>query len=253
MPMLGLDLFHGFDAASLMEQCGLSPDPWQRDFLGSRPGRSLLLCSRQAGKSTTVAVLALHEALYLEHSLVLLLSPCLRQSQELFRKVVSLYQDLPHPVPVKRLSALRLELKNHSRIISLPGKEENLRGFSKVKLLIIDEAARVPDELYYSVKPMLAVSRGRLVALSTPWGQRGWFYDCYISGGPGWQRYKITASDCPRIAPQFLAEERQSMPETWYRSEYLCEFTDPVDQLFSYDLIQEALTGEVKALFCHDI
>lgn len=51
-------------------------------------------------------------------------------------------------MPTQTESALRLELQNGSRIISLPGKEQTVRGFSGVRLLAIDEAARVPDELY---------------------------------------------------------------------------------------------------------
>ena len=69
----------------------------------------------------------------------------------------------------------QLKLANGSRILCLPGKEETVRCFSP-SLLIIDEASRVPDDLYRSVRPMLAVSKGRLIALSTYFGQRGWFF-----------------------------------------------------------------------------
>ncbi len=174
------DLAFALDPALLMQQCGLSPGPWQADLLYANAQRTLLLCCRQSGKSTVTAVLALHEALYHPPALVLLLSPSSRQSQELFRKIVSQYRAFQHPMPSGQESALRLELTNGSRIISLPSKEETIRGFSGVRLLVIDEAARVPDELYFAVRPMLAVSGGHLVALSTPWGRRGWFYDAWI-------------------------------------------------------------------------
>ena len=78
------------------------------------------------------------------------------------------FNALGRPLPVVAESALRLELANGSRVVSLPGDEKNIRGYSGVTLLVIDEAARVADELYYAVRPMLAVSQGRLVALSTP-------------------------------------------------------------------------------------
>jgi hypothetical protein len=44
-------------------------------------------------------------------------------------------------------SALRLELANGSRIVSLPGSGETVRGYSAPRLVIVDEASRVPDEL----------------------------------------------------------------------------------------------------------
>ncbi len=71
---------------------------------------------------------------------------------------------------------MTLRLENGSRIVSLPGTEGTVRGFSGVALLIVDEASRVDDALYHAVRPMLAVSHGKLVLLSTPWGKRGFFY-----------------------------------------------------------------------------
>src|SRR5262249_12103297 len=154
------------DPAQLMAIAGMPPDPWQRDVLCSDAKRLLLLCSRQAGKSRVSAALALHTALCRPASPVLLLSPSQRQSGELFRKVVELYEALGRPMPATAYSALRLELANGSRIVSLPGDEKTVRCFSGVVLLVIDEAARVDDALYQAVRPMLAVSQGRLVALS---------------------------------------------------------------------------------------
>jgi len=225
--MLADDLAVALDPSLVMARAGLEPDPWQRDLLRSRAPRSLLLCTRQAGKSTVTACAALWEAIYRPPALVLLLSPSLRQSGELFRKVASFYTFFAKEAPTVAESALRLDLKNGSRIVSLPGTEATVRGYSGVNLLILDEASRVPDDLYYSVRPMLAVSGGRLIGLSTPFGKRGWYFDTWTNGGAGWQRVKVTAHDCPRIAPAFLAEERAALGDFWYRQEYECEFVRP--------------------------
>ena len=71
-------------------------------------------------------------------------------------------------------------------MVALPGNEMTTRGYSDVGLLVVDEASRVSDELYYSIRPMLAVSGGRLIALSTPWGARGWFHAAWTGGGRNW-------------------------------------------------------------------
>jgi len=207
----------------------------------------LLNCCRQSGKSSVAAWLALHTALYRERALVLLLSPSLRQSGELFRKVIEAYRGLGDAAPPEAESALRLELANGSRIVSLPGSEQTVRGYSGVALLICDEASRIEDDLYHSVTPMLAVSGGRLLALSTPYGARGWWHDAWVMGE--WQRVRITAHDCPRIPSAFLAQERANMPDWHYRQEYLCEFADARGQLFSSEMIRAAVTDEVKPLF----
>jgi hypothetical protein len=236
------------DPTLVLSAAGMAPDPWQIDLLNAAAGRVLLLCGRQAGKSTVAAALALLVALLKPASLVLLLSPSTRQSGELFRKVVSLFDRLGRPLAVAAESALRLELANGSRVVALPGKEVTVRCFSGVSLLVIDEAARVPDALYYAVRPMLATSQGRLVALSTPFGKRGWFHDEWH--GPGdWQRVKVTAPDCPRISKEFLAEEIRALGERWYRQEYLCSFEDTIDAVFRWEDIQAALADDVEPLF----
>jgi len=236
------------DPVLLAIRAGITPDPWQQEVLRSTSPRLLLNCCRQSGKSTTTAVLAVHQALYAPGSLVLLLSPSQRQSQELFRKCLHVYRAAGRPVPQEAESALRLELENGSRLVALPGKEATIRGYSGVSLLLLDEASRVDDGLYASVRPMLAVSGGRLVALSTPWGRRGWWYEAWQSG-EAWERYEVPATECPRISPDFLAEERRVLGDLWFRSEYLCQFTDTIDQVFATDDIQAALSTEVAPLF----
>jgi hypothetical protein len=227
----------------------MEPDPWQRDLLERPAQRRLLLCSRQAGKSTTAAALALQTALLVPGSLVLLHSPTLRQSGELFRdKVLRLFHALGKPVAATRLTALTLELANGSRVVSLPGEEGTVRGYSGVALLVIDEAARVSDELYSGVRPMLAVSGGRLLALSTPFGKRGWFYEEFVGGGP-WDRVCVPADRCPRISREFLAEEERSLGPRWFRQEYLCSWEDVVDAVFSHEDIRAALSSGAKPLF----
>jgi hypothetical protein len=164
-------------------------------------------------------IIALHRALYHPESLILCLAPALRQSQELFGKVLAFYRALDRPVPARTERRLSLELENGSRIVTLPGTDKTIRGFSGTALLVVDEASRVADELYFAVRPMLAVSGGTLMMLSTPYGKRGVFFEEW-TGGLGWERYEVPASQCPRISGAFLAEERRSLPEWVYRQEY---------------------------------
>ena len=213
-----------FDPSSILRARNLVPDPWQQRILLCTDRQILLNCSRQSGKSTTVAALALHTALSRPGSLVLLLSPSLRQSLELFRKVIECYAAIGRPINTVAFNQTRLEFATNSRIVCLPGKEETIRSFSGVNLLVIDEAARVPDDLYRAVRPMLAVSQGRLICLSTPFGKRGFFHDEWEHGGKAWQRIRITWKDCPRIRSDFIEMERRSMGDSWVRQEYECSF-----------------------------
>lgn len=246
--MIASDLAHALDPAQFAAAAGLEPDLWQARVLRSASPRLLLNCSRQSGKSTVSAALAMWTALYEPGALVLLLSPSLRQSGELFKKATAVYRALGRPVAPETESALRLELANGSRIVSLPGTEGTIRGFSGVRLLIADEAARIPDELMLAVRPMLAVSAGRLVAMSTPFGKRGWWFEAW-DHGDGWERERVPATDCPRIPAAFLQAERASMPAWFFNQEYLTEFEEDSGAVFRYADIQAALTSAVTPLF----
>jgi phage FluMu gp28-like protein len=195
------------------------------------------------------AVVALHRGLYNPGSLVLILAPAERQAKELFSKVAGLYRHLGHyDIPTESNRKLGVELSNGSRIEALPGTEKTIRGFSGVSLLILDEASRVADELYHAVRPMLAVSGGSLMMLSTPYGKRGIFFDEWTEGA-GWERYEVPATDVPRISGEFLAEERRALPDRVFRQEYMCSFEETDDQVFSFEDVEAALSDEVAPLF----
>jgi len=246
---LASDLARCLDPVQLAHGVGMDPDSWQADVLRSDHPRILLNVARQGGKSVTVATKAVHVAVYEPGSLTLLLSPSQRQSGELFRKVLSVYKSLGRPIPAESENALSLTLENGSRVVSLPGTESTVRSYSAVRLLLVDEAARVPDEVIAAVRPMLAVSGGQLIALSTPYGMRGWWYEAWENGGATWERIRIPASECPRISAEFLAEERAALGPWFYEQEYLCEFRSAGGQLFTEDMIRAMFTADVQPLF----
>jgi hypothetical protein len=233
------DLRAALDPTVMMAAAGIECDSWQREMLRRQASRVLLNVTRQGGKSTTVAAVGLHTALYDEGSLTLMLSPTQRQSSELFRKALALYRALGKPVPARSESALSLELETGSRIVALPGAEHTVRGYSGVQLLIIDEASRVSNDMYLALRPMLAVSQGRLIALSTPFGTRGFFYEEYLNRA-GWDYYEIPATMCPRITPEFLEEERRRLGQWWFEQEYMCKFLDSQTSAFRQADIEAA-------------
>ena len=84
---MALDIRCALDpVAFAVDRLGFTPDPWQAETLRLTGRNTLLNCSRQSGKSTTTAIIALHTAIYRPGALVLLGSPSLRQSRELFVK-----------------------------------------------------------------------------------------------------------------------------------------------------------------------
>jgi hypothetical protein len=242
------DLTLALDRVEFARRLLPSLDGWQEDLLRFSNDRILLNCSRQAGKSSMSALIALHRALYFPGSLVLILAPSERQAKETFSKVSGYYHEIHGAPPPSSDRKLGMHLSNGSRIEALPGSERTVRGFSGVSLLVLDEASRVDDSLFHAVKPMLAVSGGAMIMLSTPHGKRGVFHAAWTEGEE-WERYRVTAEDVPRISPEFLAQERKSLPSRIYRQEYECSFEDVEDQVFSYELVEQALSSDVAPLF----
>lgn len=241
------DLLAALDPVMLADEVGITPDPWQAELLNSTSRKMLVLCSRQSGKSTTAALLGLHIGLY-ERGDVLLVSPSQRQSSELFRKLRDHYNAMSTPPELVTESATTLEFRQGGRIISLPGSEGTIRGYSGAKAIIVDEASRVPDEMMATIRPILATSGGRLIGLTTPAGKRGWFYEAWTSG-QGWHRITITADRCPRITPEFLADELAELGPNKFRQEFQCEFVDDEAQVFPTAIIDAAFRKDVPPLW----
>ena len=239
------DLNLALDPVKFAIQLGFNPDPWQVNVLSSVSKRLMMNCSRQSGKSTTASILALHRAIYFPDNLILLISPSLRQSSELFRKVGVQLDRLKMKPKLLENNKLSCIFDNKSRIVSLPSSEGTIRGYSGANLIIEDEASRVEDGLYMAIRPMLAVSNGRLILMSTPFGKRGHFYQEW-SEGEEWEKIQIKADDFPRISKEFLESERRSLGEWWFKQEYMCEFMDSVDSAFRTEEIKRMFEEEIE-------
>jgi hypothetical protein len=237
------------------EILGLDLDQWQRELISSRNKYIILNCSRQSGKSTTAAALALHECIYRKPTTGLCVAPSLRQSGELmqkfdeFRGAVELASDY-----LEEDTKLSVKFRNKNRFMALPGSEKTVRGISAVTLLMEDEASRVLDILYKSIRPMLAVSNGRHILMSTPFGKRGHYWEIWnkrrkgVSERGKWQWFEVSADDCPRIPRDFLEDEREEHGEQWFLQEYYNKFVDEEGQIITSETIMKMLSNSVEMI-----
>lgn len=259
-----------------MRLAGLEPDPFQVQVI-TTPGNILALAHRQRGKSSIAAAVACAMACEQAGSLTLVVSRSMRQSAELFRKVKR-FHTLAQPMALVKDTEHELEYTNGSRIISLPASPETIVGYSSVDLLILEEAARIADPTYYAVRPMLARSGGRILAITTPFGKRGWFYEQWTgeaadaeamdvltverlladlhfpieeyseAGGTapaawdtvdtrdyGWTKLFAPITYAPQLSKAYIAHERRSIPDVWFRQEWLVEFVDLGMVVFSFE------------------
>jgi hypothetical protein len=254
---LAADLRYAIDPVAFAhERLAFMPDPWQATALRSKRKRQLLNCSRQSGKSTTIAGKAFHTALYRrkangDGTLTLIISPSENQSLETFDKVRGFLKraKVDGKDSLDKDNAHSLKFASGARIVALPGSARTARGYSP-DLLIVEEAAHIQDDedFFTAIRPMIGATDGDMILMSTPNGKRGVFYREWTEGGDQWERYTITAHECPRIKPEFLEEEKRSMGELMFRQEYLCEFVETAGQLFRQADIDRLMSGGAREL-----
>jgi hypothetical protein len=267
--MLARDLLQNLDPVAFAAGVGVTCDPKQAALLRSRSRYVVRVTSRQWGKSTTSALRAAWRLYYDPRAFVVIVSPTQRQSDETFAKLKTYLgakiqaaheQSVPRethevtyqrrPGAGRRVTAAdvadewnvrSLMLRSGARAVSLPGAPENIRGFSSVTDVIIDEAAFVDDALHAAVRPMLRVMRGSLWMMSTPNGQQGEFYRVCSASEDHWDRDTITVRDNPRIDPADVEIDRKELPRWLFEQEYECRFTERLGAVFAERDIQAAL------------
>lgn len=248
MSALADDLAAALDPVRFGHRIGFEPEPWQAGLMRSTAARVLVRCARQTGKSTTVGIIGLHVALHNPGRDVLIVSPTQRQSAELLTRVRAHYRAVAGAPRLTADNESQMTLANGSRVVSLPGSEGGIRGFANVRLLIIDEASRVEDDVFASCLPMVG-SDGQMMALSTPWGARGWWWQLHEEPGNGWEQHSVTCYESAQYTPRRIAEVRAALGSFVFASDYECVFSDTVQQLFSTDAVRRAFTSTVTPLF----
>lgn len=226
-------------------------DKWQKDVLGTA-GNIVLRSGRQVGKSTVISIKAAEYAVSNSKKSIMIISATERQAYLLFSKVLAYIHD-HHKHLIKsgkeKPTKSEIKLKNGSIIRCIPTGLDGLgiRGYT-VDLLIADEAAFIPQEVWPAVTPMLATTGGTIILLSTPFGKGGYFYECFSN--PSFTPFHISSPDVAesRDEPQrtrmieFLDKEQKRMTKLQYAQEYLGEFVDELRQLFPDELIRKTQT-----------
>jgi len=218
--------------------------PYQERLLRDSSRRLVACMGRQTGKSTTIAIKAVHFACTNESATVLITAPSRRQSMLMFRKISSFVSKSALRKGVTRSTQTVIQLSNGSEIVALPCSEHFLRGYT-AHMVIADEAAFIPEDTIINIlSPMLATTNGTLVLLSTPWGKDHFFYRAFMD--PDFSVYKIKSTECPLIKPEFLKKQQQLMTREAYAMEYEAEFQEAAASYFSQDLIRSSINPALE-------
>ncbi len=218
-------------------------DNWQQEVMDTK-GHICLRSGRQVGKSTVISEKAGEFALHNPKKVIMVISAVERQAALLFEKILAyIYQKNKSAIKTgkDRPTKHKLQLKNGATIHCLPTGESGygIRGFT-INMLIADEAAFIPEDVWSAVTPMMATTGGDIILLSTPFGREGYFARCFKD--KKFTKFHISSEDCPRIDQDFLTHEKETMSKIQYAQEYLGEFVDELMQLFPDKLIKDCQT-----------
>ena len=206
-----------------------TPDAWQERLLSTSYRKIIVNIARQQGKSTTAAAKAVHRAVCYPRSLILIVAPVKEQAAELRKRIDEHLRVGKIPIIVLTDNKRELEFENGSRIIIVAAKEDTVRSYT-ADMIIEDEAATVPDEVYEAMEPMLFVRNGQHILMGTPKGKRGHFSDIWHGASADWDRYRVTAWENTRIPKnkerlEALREEKKRLGRLWwFEQEYECSF-----------------------------
>lgn len=260
------------DPVAYLRSLGLEPFEWQVEAL--KPAdRLLLLCARQSGKTTIVAGKAGHRVRYSRNSENLIVCPAQDQSKQVmqrFEEFTLLDRSLPSPEIDSVFEKFWRAKRN--RVLALPGSERSVRGYSDPDIIIADEAARIDDGTYIAFRPWMTGGKSQLIAMTTPYGKRGWFHKAWessrrwkkilvrvrwdvhngrlIDAMPEdefrdyWAQKGVLAYYSPRHTRAWCEEELEENGEWAFRQEYCCEFMDLNDQWIS--------DADIRAAFVDD-
>lgn len=228
------------------------PDEWQKRLLRSTSRNCCVSSGRQCGKTTIAQFVAAHQVLFNPGTLTVVISPSQRQSSEMGKRIFETLKqvDIRGKLPTDNKSSI--ELPSKARVVALPASPSNVRGLS-ADLLLIDESAYVDDDVFVAVGPMLAaIENSRQIWISTPNGRIGRHADVALGDQPEWERYFIKASECPRISPEFLEQQRGIMTRQAFATEYEISFEESGARAFDFDDIRGCFGHERPAFYGED-
>jgi len=233
---------HALDApAFAREALGWDPDPEQEEILNNiHHKRVILNWGRQCGKSTVMAARILHWAATHPGKLILVIGGVESHTAELFCQIDIFLAAMGWPSRGQTGKRISRRLPNNSRIVATStGKSSRSHTAS---LIVMDEAAYIPDSVWEGVFPTLAVSGGSLMAASTPQGQTGLFYEIWHNAKQQhqqWKRSQYKATQNPRVQPEVLEEARRLKGDSYVRQEFLCEFANNAKNLLPRTLVEK--------------
>ena len=207
------------------------------------------IAARRTGKSYAAAILAFAKLLEPGQQ-VMVVAPNFSLSSIIWDYVTDLIKNLEIEVDrfnqkdkvVKLINGSVFRLLSANNRDSLVGRAANL--------LIVDEAAIIPNDEYFTrdLRPALSTfDDSRCLWISTPRGKGNYIYSYFLRGDdneyPDWRSSIHTWRSNPLLSEQDVSEARRTITKALFLQEYECEWTTTESQIY-LDLDEEKHIGD---------
>ncbi len=222
---------------------GYAIDDWQRELckavahaafnLNAEPRKFHLAAARQSGKTELTASLAAWLAAYGRiGETVALVGPAERQALYLLAKAKKHLRQLPSDeIQIVRENEGEVVLSNASNIVAVPQNPDGIRCLT-CACVVADEAARCSPEVWPALFPMISVSRGLAILLSTPAGRENLFGQLDRDRASDWHYTKVTVDQNPRMTQAELNSQRRILGSARFKSEFEVDYEGGLDTAF---------------------
>jgi hypothetical protein len=212
-------------------------DAWQVEYLthAGTSSRIAIAASRQSGKSTVTGLFVAWCLVFIPGFQCLVASRSLRQAAHYLTLVRQTVMTLIPREAMVQLNRLSLELPNGSQVLCIPCAQPDAgRGFSP-HLVVIDEAAFAPEELFRAISPSVAATQGAIHMLSSPNGRQGYFFEAFEGLAQDvFRAFRVSWKDCPRISEEIAEMERIALGDLYFRQEFEAQFITPQGAFFGH-------------------
>lgn len=232
--------------------------------------RSIVLASRQVGKTTCYTVFCMWLATLFSEKKIMICANKLQTAIEIMDRLRLAYEYLPSWIKpgIKVYNKGEITFANKSSIRAFATSSSASRGFSG-NVVIIDEMAFIPkniiDEFFASVMPVISSSKAsKAIVVSTPNGTSGLYYDIWKQAtskevgknAEGWKPFRIDWWEVPGRDEEWKNKQIASIGMQRWSQEFCNEFIassttqklipDDIIEKFRIKLSEMKLTGELK-------
>jgi len=262
------DIIDSADKPSLFSELFLDYKlhDYNAEYADSKEQFLIYRSGRQAGKTSSTAVKAIHGAFYAplysreknpKEFTILIVAPTQNQSSIMFDRIRTLIQESAFLAGyiVKNTQTeiwvRYLDDTGVSRIITRATGEtgSQIRGYSP-SIIIVDETAFIKESIMEALLPSGFATHARVWLTSTPFGKNNYFYKQHADSRPSnpkgmWKEFHVKSTDNPMSKGNPLFENFiKNLSADAYQQEVEGEFLDIGNALIPYNLLRDALSDK---------